>query len=406
MAICPICFRPIGTWHNDPILTPDGIAGPSFVGFTRILADHIKEIQDDRKAKETELGLTPTEFSPVNIINFFQNWISYITELRESTDKILDELGLTYDDYFNYDEEGTDMRPGNHQENWNDPNLEANHFQCKAIHIEDLRHYIELEQYFFKETWETNKEIISSDSWNDSVAVSCNEIPDSQSKNHQSIFNFFYADYYWYGGIFTSQSPICNSNIAASGQYRGIYKPIGSGFAQINDNFIRNDKINYSTYCNCGINVTSGNFYASSTQSSTFTARTWLHVPKHFKFKITGINIANLNRSAPPLYLGTGADMIVRVGFKIYSFGPSNEHFAYLLLWDENNYINNLGSSIYISNTMTNISSASTYLCLIQIEINISSHCSNQWSPMEIGQSALCEIEGLTIDKILLIDAD
>jgi hypothetical protein len=142
MSICPICFRTIGVWSNDPILTPDGIAGADYVGFTTILAQHIKEIQDDRNTKEAEIGLTPTVFTPVDITNLYQNIITYIIELRTSTEAILAASGLTYDEYFNYDENGTDQRPSNHQTDWNDPSIEANKFQCKAIHIEDLRHFI------------------------------------------------------------------------------------------------------------------------------------------------------------------------------------------------------------------------------------------------------------------------
>lgn len=162
---CPICFSDIGTpspidfiWTEDPILTtPFLISGTpylNYTGFTKIKAQHIKELQDNRKQLETDLGLTLSVFSPIDIINFYKNMERYIYELRISTENILIELGLTKEEYFNYDKDGNDMRPGNHQLDWTDipfPTYQLSQYQSKAAHIEDLRHYI---QTLWKETWE------------------------------------------------------------------------------------------------------------------------------------------------------------------------------------------------------------------------------------------------------------
>jgi hypothetical protein len=75
--------------------------------------------------------------------------------LRVSTEKILTSVGMTKDDYFNYDKDGVDMRPGNHQIDWSDvpfPVYSLHQFQSKAAHIEELRHYIEI---LWKERWNT-----------------------------------------------------------------------------------------------------------------------------------------------------------------------------------------------------------------------------------------------------------
>jgi hypothetical protein len=311
---------------------------------------------------------------------------------------------LTYDDYFNYDEEGNDMRPGNHQEDWNDPNLEANHFQCRAIHIEDLRHYIELEQYFFKETWETNKEITQSDLWNDSVAVSCSGTPLGQSKTHASVFKFFTADHYWYGGLITNPQPICGGNLSAAGNNKplpyGFEGPEGSASASCIYNFLRNNKINFSAYCYSDLNNIKGIFSSSSQAQIDFYSKGWLQVPKHFKFKIKGIQINNFNRITS---IDGGSTLFVKIGLKIISPGPTNEHFIYLLKWDNYEYIDNTGSPIYISDTMTNLASAGYYNCIINIasRITVSCYANNPGSRNSLG-----EINGLSFDDIILIDAD
>lgn len=140
MALCPICGRTLGTYTNDPILTNPSLSTDSYKGFTRLLAQHIKELQDERRSQEIANSVTPlTTFTPVDITNLFQYWVTYITELRTSTQKILTVLGISLQDFLSKDEDGNIISI---KTNWSDSNLEENKYQCKAIHIEDLRHYI------------------------------------------------------------------------------------------------------------------------------------------------------------------------------------------------------------------------------------------------------------------------
>lgn len=159
MSKCPICFSEEGEWTDDPILTTPapsivGITYDDYKGFTRMKAQHIKELQDNRIQIETDLGITPlTEFSVIDTDNFYQNIEKYIYELRISTEKILDAVGMTKEKYFNFDKDDVDMRPGNHQLDWTNipfPTTELRSFQSRAAHIEDLRHYIET---YWQETW-------------------------------------------------------------------------------------------------------------------------------------------------------------------------------------------------------------------------------------------------------------
>lgn len=149
MALCPICGRTIGTYTGDPIFATPTLSTPQYEGFTQLLAQHIKELQDERHQQEIDSGVTPlTIFTNINTINLFQNWIIYITELRSSTQKILTTVGISLSDFLSKDEDGNIISA---KTNWSDPNIEANKYQCKAIHIEDLRHYI---QSMWQETWE------------------------------------------------------------------------------------------------------------------------------------------------------------------------------------------------------------------------------------------------------------
>ena len=173
---CPICFSDIGTpspndfiWTDDPIFStpapsiinnitdpPSLITYEQYLGFTRIKAQHIKELQDNRRQIETDLGLTHTVFSPIDTDNFFQNMETYVYELRTSTENILSAIGMTKEEYFNYDKDGNDMRPGNHQLDWIDipfPVYNLRQYQSKSAHIEDLRHFI---QVLWQETWENS----------------------------------------------------------------------------------------------------------------------------------------------------------------------------------------------------------------------------------------------------------
>ena len=161
---CPYCFRSIGTWTNDPLLLPEGalhdwssdtelISVPNidaryYKGFSQIKEEDVKEIQDSLKTLEEE-NLDEgerTKFSPLNSSGYFQITGQHIKEMRESVEKLLDILGLTKGDYFNYDEDGNHIiRPDGDKTEWTDyveNEQDWDKFQVKAIHIEDLRHYI------------------------------------------------------------------------------------------------------------------------------------------------------------------------------------------------------------------------------------------------------------------------
>ena len=154
MNRCPICNSPINTekntilqkyedteeyyWVDDPILTNLGLAGKSYRGSTPIRGIHIIELQQARNEIENGLGLDPTNFLVVNKREPIR--AAHILQLRFSTERILKELGLTLEDYFNYDLQGNEIRTI-HQVYWTDPNLQAG-TPIKAIHIEDLRHQI------------------------------------------------------------------------------------------------------------------------------------------------------------------------------------------------------------------------------------------------------------------------
>jgi hypothetical protein len=160
---CPYCFRQLGTWLKDPIFLPNG--GPYlwtsdteiikedrldhrlYKGFQQVTEPMVQEIQDFLKQKEIDSSVTPlTDWSPLNLDGKFQITGKHIKEMRDSVEKILSACGLTKIDYFNYDEEGNEITQPNGQKlEWTDPITTATDlkkFQVKAIHIEDLRHYI------------------------------------------------------------------------------------------------------------------------------------------------------------------------------------------------------------------------------------------------------------------------
>jgi hypothetical protein len=139
---CPICGRHLNPsiYSNDPILATPSLSTDQYKGFTTLIITHIEELQIERHQQEIDSGVTPlTVFSPINESGLFQNIKQYILELRSSTEKILAATGITLTEFLSTDEDGNPMTP---KDNWTDVNLEANKFQCKAIHIEDLRHFI------------------------------------------------------------------------------------------------------------------------------------------------------------------------------------------------------------------------------------------------------------------------
>jgi hypothetical protein len=149
---CPTCFTLLegeDAWTDDPILTKGGLSGAEYKGFTAIKAQHIIELQDIRRQHEIGIGIPSgerTQFTKVeedgDLPGFFVPDKQHIRELRESTEKILEALDLTLEDYFNYDENGTEYNVGNHQTDWYTPDLDNWDGHVRAIHIEDLRHYL------------------------------------------------------------------------------------------------------------------------------------------------------------------------------------------------------------------------------------------------------------------------
>jgi len=142
MVKCPLCFSKFGNWTDDPILTPDGIAGEDYVGMTDIKNVHLTEIQEKRNRQEEILKLTPTTFTPVDTRIGIKP--IHIQELRNCTERILDELGVDLDFYFNFDEDGIEHNEDNHQTNWTELTLTSKYI--RARHIEELRHYIDVQE--------------------------------------------------------------------------------------------------------------------------------------------------------------------------------------------------------------------------------------------------------------------
>jgi len=161
---CPYCFNKFADkkYTDDPILTKNG---SSFVfdessgllipqtdptknlykGSTIVKNKHITELQDIYDDNKPEAGWTPVEGEAGSF------WIPnkiHIAELRDTIEKGLGITGSTtpaerttiLEQYFNYDEEGTE-RQSPHQLDWNDPTLTGTIWMgnISHMHIEDLR---------------------------------------------------------------------------------------------------------------------------------------------------------------------------------------------------------------------------------------------------------------------------
>ena len=161
---CPYCYRSLGTHTHDPILLPNGskykwsddthlieesdLTKRIYKGTYQINEDDVIELQDELKTLEE--GSLPeidrTTFSPLNSSGKFQIIGKHIKEMRDSVEKLLDIMGLTKTDYFNYDEDGNHIiNPIGDKIEWTDPITNATDlqkFQVKYIHIEDLRRVI------------------------------------------------------------------------------------------------------------------------------------------------------------------------------------------------------------------------------------------------------------------------
>lgn len=163
---CPYCYSLIGTWLNDPVLLFNGskydwideteldaiidVTQRKYKGCYQILLAALKEIQDNRKQLELENlpEVQRTTFSSINATGNFQITGQHIKELRDSTEKLLTSAGLTLTDFLNYDMQGNHiLHPKGNFHDWTDPIETAkdlSNFQLKAIHIEELRHYLDI----------------------------------------------------------------------------------------------------------------------------------------------------------------------------------------------------------------------------------------------------------------------
>jgi hypothetical protein len=171
---CPICYRNLGTWKKDPILLSNGapydwISDTELVyepdvnnrwyrGVYQISEPEVQELQDALKILEIQnldVG-DRTTFSPLNASGKFQITGKHIKEMRDSVEKLIEAMGITKTEYFNYDEEFNHIiHPNGDKVEWTDPitsSTDLTKFQVKGIHIEDLRHYFNI---LWEETWDT-----------------------------------------------------------------------------------------------------------------------------------------------------------------------------------------------------------------------------------------------------------
>jgi hypothetical protein len=235
---CPICYRTLGTWTHDPILLPHGaqydwlddthlifVADEDdrwYKGFQVICEDEVIELQDSLKDLEEE-WLDPsdyTEFSPVNSSGKFQITGKHIKEMRDSVEKLLNELGLSFTDYFNYDEEGNHIiHPDGDKIGWTDPITDATDlqkFQIKYIHIEDLRHFI---QALWKETWYNTI-------YSDHTFVNVRETSDINTGSLNADNLWSYAGIY---GVLYSSMGFCDGSATADINFSSNFSFYGEG---------------------------------------------------------------------------------------------------------------------------------------------------------------------------------
>ncbi|KKL20497.1 hypothetical protein LCGC14_2454870, partial [marine sediment metagenome] len=193
-SICPICYSEIlkqdgsgsQTWLNDPIKTPKGLAGQRFVGFQRIKKSNITAIQTLRVSQEANVGIAEddqTVFSPI-AMGYVRIKKSHIIELRTSTSAILDKTSKTLSEYFNQDENGNDM--GSVQSNWHENDLSSWDGHIRAVHVEDLRHYIDVSALSIMTTYR-----ISSTSYSIYNLSPTLDDVESNSPNNYSHYDVF-----------------------------------------------------------------------------------------------------------------------------------------------------------------------------------------------------------------------
>ena len=221
MVKCPLCFSKPGNWTDDPILTPDGIAGEDYIGCTYIKDIHITEIQEKRNRQEEILGLTQTSFSPVLPRKGIQP--KHIQELRDSTERILEEAGVDLDYYFNFDEDGLEHNEDNHQIDWTELNLNQDRLYIRARHIEELRHYIDVQEPVESDDDEFSNiigvQIVDFIEEHYEAFIYYTEIPANKRYYHTFTFSSGYdlMIYNLYGGslklpVYAGTSPISNKD--------------------------------------------------------------------------------------------------------------------------------------------------------------------------------------------------
>ena len=167
---CPKCFSEIEEWSNDPILTPLGLAGEDYKGFTFIKSIHIRELREYYNTLEIDLGVVPTVWTD-NLTDTTNKFICkhiYIEELREAIETLLLTAGKNLEEYFKYDKYAEPT--GLSQTEWTDvdrdnigmlPLLPTKSI-IRAIHIEELRIGIFTDVVFWLEDWKV------TDNWSDS----------------------------------------------------------------------------------------------------------------------------------------------------------------------------------------------------------------------------------------------
>jgi hypothetical protein len=174
---CTSASGAIPQWTDDPIRTHRGFNGADYKGNFRTRAIQLQELQWARIAEEQEAGFDDNFKTKFSSLKLHKNRIKecHLVELRQSTEKLLENAGSTLKDYFLYDKDGNEATPnpkdltpnGIPKEEWSDvkrgaayltnegkretkffimpgqekdsPSL-PDYTHIRAIHIEDLRH--------------------------------------------------------------------------------------------------------------------------------------------------------------------------------------------------------------------------------------------------------------------------
>jgi hypothetical protein len=101
-------------WSDDPVMTKNGLSGSDYTGFDRARKKYITELQLARAAEEIDAGLTGnqlTKFSDISKVSYrFRK--TFIIELRQSVEKILDAIGSNLTEYFSTDADGSFQSAG------------------------------------------------------------------------------------------------------------------------------------------------------------------------------------------------------------------------------------------------------------------------------------------------------